>query len=114
MAEIVVNVSEAKAKLSKLIDMVYLGETVTVAKNNLPIVDPVPVAGGGLALERLAPVDVVLRRAVLRIVDEHVLEVAQRGVPVLLLEGGEPGVESTQLRDELFVLVDRLARSMSS
>lgn len=42
MAGIVVNVSEAKAKLSKLIDMVYHGETVTIAKNNLPIVDLVP------------------------------------------------------------------------
>jgi antitoxin (DNA-binding transcriptional repressor) of toxin-antitoxin stability system len=35
----VVNVSEAKAKLSKLIDMVYHGEQVTIAKNNLPLVD---------------------------------------------------------------------------
>ena len=35
----VINVSEAKAKLSKLIDMVYHGEDVTIAKNNLPIVD---------------------------------------------------------------------------
>lgn len=34
-----VNVSEAKAKLSKLIDMVYHGEKVTIAKNNLPIAD---------------------------------------------------------------------------
>ena len=42
MARVVVNVSEAKAKLSKLIDMVYHGETVTIAKNNLPIVDLVP------------------------------------------------------------------------
>lgn len=42
MARVVVNVSEAKAKLSKLIDMVYHGETVTIAKNNLPVVDLVP------------------------------------------------------------------------
>ena len=33
------NVSEAKAKLSQLIDMVYHGEKVVIAKNNLPIVD---------------------------------------------------------------------------
>lgn len=38
----VVNVSEAKAKLSQLIEMVYHGEKVTIAKNNLPIVDLVP------------------------------------------------------------------------
>ena len=35
----VINVSEAKAKLSKLIDMVYHGEKVVIAKNNLPIAD---------------------------------------------------------------------------
>ena len=35
----VINVSEAKAKLSKLIDMVYHGEEVVIAKNNLPIAD---------------------------------------------------------------------------
>ena len=35
----VVNISEAKAKLSKLIDMVYHGEEVVIAKNNLPIAD---------------------------------------------------------------------------
>ena len=34
-----INVSEAKAKLSKLIDMVYHGEKVVIAKNNLPIAD---------------------------------------------------------------------------
>ena len=33
------NVSEAKAKLSQLIDMVYHGEKVVIAKNNLPIVE---------------------------------------------------------------------------
>ena len=35
----VVNVSEAKAQLSKLLDMVYHGEEVTIAKNNLPVAD---------------------------------------------------------------------------
>ena len=30
----IVNVSEAKTNLSKLIDMVYHGEQVTIAKNN--------------------------------------------------------------------------------
>ncbi len=35
----IVNISEAKTNLSKLVDMVYHGEEVTIAKNNLPIVD---------------------------------------------------------------------------
>ena len=35
----IVNVSEAKTNLSRLIDMVYNGEKVVIAKNNLPIVD---------------------------------------------------------------------------
>ncbi len=34
----IVNVSEAKAKFSKLIDMAYQGEEVIIAKNNLPLV----------------------------------------------------------------------------
>ncbi len=34
----IINVSEAKAKLSKLIDMAYNGEEVIIAKNNLPLV----------------------------------------------------------------------------
>ena len=38
----IINVSEAKAKLSKLLDMVYHGQKVTIAKNNLPIADLVP------------------------------------------------------------------------
>lgn len=38
----IVNLSEAKAKLSKLVDLVYHGEKVTIAKNNLPIADLVP------------------------------------------------------------------------
>ncbi len=37
-----VNISEAKAKLSKLIELAYYGETVIIAKNNLPLVDLVP------------------------------------------------------------------------
>lgn len=35
----VVNISEAKANLSKLVAMVYQGEKVVIAKNNLPLVD---------------------------------------------------------------------------
>jgi len=35
----IVNLSEAKTNLSKLIDMVYHGEKVVIAKNNLPIAD---------------------------------------------------------------------------
>lgn len=35
----IVNISDAKTNLSKLIDMVYHGEKVTIAKNNLPIAD---------------------------------------------------------------------------
>jgi prevent-host-death family protein len=35
----IINVSEAKAKLSKLIDMAYHGEEVIIAKNNLPLVE---------------------------------------------------------------------------
>ena len=38
----IVNISEAKAQLSKLIDRVYHGEKVVIAKNNLPIADLVP------------------------------------------------------------------------
>jgi len=37
----IVNVSEAKTNLSKLIDMVYHGEKVVIAKNNTPLVDMV-------------------------------------------------------------------------
>jgi prevent-host-death family protein len=36
---VIINVSEAKANLSKLIDMVCRGEKVVIAKNNLPLVD---------------------------------------------------------------------------
>lgn len=35
----IINVSEAKANLSKLIDMAYQGEEVIIAKNNLPLVE---------------------------------------------------------------------------
>ena len=35
----IVNISEAKTNLSKLVDMVYHGEKVVIAKNNLPMVD---------------------------------------------------------------------------
>ena len=35
----IVNVSKAKANLSKLVDMVCLGEKVIIAKNNLPLVE---------------------------------------------------------------------------
>ena len=35
----IINVSEAKANLSKLIDMAYHGEEVIIAKNNLPLVE---------------------------------------------------------------------------
>lgn len=38
----IINVSEAKTNLSKLIDMVCLGEKVIIAKNNLPLVEIVP------------------------------------------------------------------------
>ena len=36
------NVSEAKTRLSKLIDVAYQGEGVIIAKNNLPLVVLVP------------------------------------------------------------------------
>ena len=38
----IVNVSEAKTNLSKLVDMAYHGEKVIIAKNNLPLVEIVP------------------------------------------------------------------------
>lgn len=38
----IVNVSEAKTNLSKLIDMAFQGEEVIIAKNNLPLVELVP------------------------------------------------------------------------
>ena len=38
----IINISEAKTQLSKLVDMVFHGEKVVIAKNNLPLVDLVP------------------------------------------------------------------------
>ena len=43
----IINISEAKAQLSRLIDRVYHGEKVVIAKNNLPIADLVPHAPEG-------------------------------------------------------------------
>ncbi len=34
----IINVSEAKAKLSKLVEMAYNGEEVIITKNNIPLV----------------------------------------------------------------------------
>ena len=54
----IVNLSEAKAKLSKLVDMAYHGEEVIIAKNNLPLVklvlhDPKPKRKLGLLKGRI-------------------------------------------------------------
>lgn len=38
----IVNVSEAKTNLSKLIDRAFMGDKIIIAKNNLPLVDLVP------------------------------------------------------------------------
>jgi len=35
----IVNISEAKTNLSELVALVYRGEKVVIAKNNLPLVD---------------------------------------------------------------------------
>jgi prevent-host-death family protein len=35
----IINISEAKTKLSKLVDMAYHGEEIIIAKNNLPLVE---------------------------------------------------------------------------
>jgi len=35
----IVNISEAKANLSKLVNMAYHGEKVVISKNNMPLVD---------------------------------------------------------------------------
>jgi antitoxin (DNA-binding transcriptional repressor) of toxin-antitoxin stability system len=35
----IVNISEAKANLSKLVNMAYRGEKVVISKNNMPLVD---------------------------------------------------------------------------
>ena len=36
------NISEAKAQLSKLVNLAYHGKKVVIAKNNLPLVELVP------------------------------------------------------------------------
>jgi len=38
----IINISEAKTQLSKLVDRAFHGEKVVIAKNNLPLVDLVP------------------------------------------------------------------------
>ncbi len=38
----IINISDAKTNLSKLVDMAYHGEKIVIAKNNLPLVDMVP------------------------------------------------------------------------
>jgi prevent-host-death family protein len=38
----IVNISEAKTNLSKLVTLAYHGEKIVIAKNNLPLVDLVP------------------------------------------------------------------------
>ena len=38
----IINVSEAKANLSRLVELAYHGERVVIAKNNLPVADLVP------------------------------------------------------------------------
>jgi len=40
----IVNISEAKTNLSKLVNMAYHGEKVVIAKNNLPLVELVSQA----------------------------------------------------------------------
>lgn len=37
-----VNISEAKANLSKLVNLAYHGEKVVILKNNIPLADIVP------------------------------------------------------------------------
>ena len=43
----IVNLSEAKAHLSQLVDRAFHGEEVVIAKNNLPLVDVVPHKSSG-------------------------------------------------------------------
>ena len=38
----IVNIAEAKAHLSHIIERAYNGEKITIAKNNLPLVDLIP------------------------------------------------------------------------
>ena len=42
-----VNISEAKRRLSELVDRVSQGEKVVIAKDNVPIADLVPHRSGG-------------------------------------------------------------------
>ena len=35
----IINISEAKANFSKLVEMAYHGEEIIIAKNNLPLVE---------------------------------------------------------------------------
>lgn len=37
-----INISEAKAQLSRLVHLAYRGEKVVICKNNLPLVELVP------------------------------------------------------------------------
>ena len=66
----IVNVSEAKAKLSKLLDMVYHGERVTIAKNNLPVADLVPHKPAGRRRLGLLRGRIVVRKGFLEEDDE--------------------------------------------
>jgi prevent-host-death family protein len=38
----IVNLSDAKTNLSRLVDLAHMGEEIVIAKNNLPLVDLVP------------------------------------------------------------------------
>jgi len=57
----IINISEAKTQLSKLVDMVFHGEKVVIAKNNLPLVDLVPHQPEGKRKESLACYAIRLR-----------------------------------------------------
>ena len=43
----IINLAEAKAQLSNLVDRAYHGEKIVIAKNNLPLVQLVPHKPGG-------------------------------------------------------------------
>ncbi|MCC5846118.1 MAG: type II toxin-antitoxin system prevent-host-death family antitoxin [Verrucomicrobia bacterium] len=38
----IISLSEAKAQLSKIVDLAYRGEEIVIAKHNTPLVDLVP------------------------------------------------------------------------
>lgn len=38
----IINLSEAKAQLSKIVDLAYRGEEIVIAKHNTPLVELVP------------------------------------------------------------------------